>query len=68
MGLMTHTVSIPEFGVRVEVTGNNTEDPAEAHQVIQFVADKKGTLDVVCQIFCGAGHPWMALSGGFIVA
>ena len=67
MGLMTHTLSIPEYGVRVEVTGN-TNDPAEAHQVVQFVADKKGSFDFLCQIFCGAGHPWMTLSGGLVVS
>ncbi len=67
MGLVTHTLSIPEYGVRVEVTGN-TNDPAQAHQVIQFVADKKGTFDFLCQIFCGAGHPWMTLSGGLVVS
>ena len=66
MGLMAHTASIPEYGVRVEVTGN-TNDPAEAHQVVQFVADKKGTFDILCQRFCGAGHPWMTLSGGLVV-
>ena len=67
MGLMTHTLSIPEYGVRVEVTGN-TNDPAEAHQVVQFVADKKGSFDFLCQIFCGAGHPWMTLGGGLVVS
>ncbi len=67
MGLMTHTLSIPEYGVRVEVTGN-TNDPAQAHQVVQFVADKKGSFDFLCQIFCGAGHPWMTLSGGLVVS
>ena len=67
MGLMTHTLSIPEYGVRVEVTGN-TNDPAEAHQVVQFVADKKGSFDFLCQIWCGAGHPWMTLGGGLVVS
>lgn len=66
LGLMTHTLTIAEYGIEIVVTGN-TDNPAEAHKVVRFEADKKGIFDMVCQRYCGAGHPWMTLLGGLVV-
>lgn len=44
-----HGIGIPEFDVSVKVDAGKTE-------TVEFVADKKGTYSMNCNVFCGSGH------------
>lgn len=45
----THGIAIPQFGV------SETLNPGE-EKTVTFVADKKGTYDFYCNVYCGSGH------------
>ncbi|MFQ6012404.1 MAG: hypothetical protein ACE5LS_01995 [Thermoplasmata archaeon] len=62
-GLLNHAIRIAEFGVVVET---DYETPAPAQ--VTFVADKVGSFDILCGVFCGWGHAYMALTGGLVVS
>src|SRR3989344_6400718 len=44
-----HGIGIPEFDVSLKVDAGKTE-------TVEFVADKKGTYSMNCNVFCGSGH------------
>ncbi|OGE93716.1 MAG: hypothetical protein A3K08_00715, partial [Candidatus Doudnabacteria bacterium RIFCSPLOWO2_01_41_7] len=44
-----HGIGIPEFDVSLKVDAGKTETG-------EFVADKKGTYSMNCNVFCGSGH------------
>ncbi|MFQ6067130.1 MAG: cupredoxin domain-containing protein [bacterium] len=46
---VTHGFGLPEFGVNVELREGKTVE-------VEFVADKKGTFNFRCTVFCGLGH------------
>ncbi len=62
-GLEDHTVMI---------TGYDLDVPAMADSpspsIMTFIADEEGTFDIQCNNFCGWGHQFMTLEGGFVVA
>lgn len=45
----THGISIPEFGVNLVVPKGTT-------QTTSFVANKAGTYNFRCSVYCGEGH------------
>src|SRR3989344_8662207 len=47
-----HGISIPDFAVNVVL-------PVNQEKTIEFVADKQGTFDFRCSVFCGSGHSRM---------
>lgn len=62
-GLLDHAVHIPEFGVAA-VTDHESPAPIR----VTFVADRAGSFDILCGVFCGWGHAYMALDGGLVVS
>jgi len=49
---VTHGFYVKEYGINAAVKkGEKTE--------IKFVADKAGTFNILCSIYCGAGHSSM---------
>ena len=46
---VTHGIAIPEFGFNLTAQVGET-------QSAEFVADKTGTFDLFCSLFCGSGH------------
>ena len=62
-GLLDHAVRIPEFDV-VAVTDHESPAPTQ----VTFVADKAGSFDIRCGLFCGFGHAYMELEGGLVVS
>ncbi len=55
---VTHGLAIPAYGINVPVSKGE-------ERVIEFVADKTGTFEFYCSIYCGAGHG--AMRGTLIV-
>ncbi len=64
------------FGVKFIPHGvaiSGYEDKVNVHLtegkpvVVTFVADKAGTFDIYCSLFCGWGHGYMRLEGAFVV-
>ncbi|HLD88688.1 MAG TPA: cytochrome c oxidase subunit II [Candidatus Nanoarchaeia archaeon] len=49
---VTHGFSLPDFNVEEQLMPNK-------ETVIKFKADKTGTFDFRCSVFCGAGHGGM---------
>jgi len=49
---VTHGFAINEFGVNKMIEPGQTAN-------IEFVADKKGTFQFYCSVFCGNGHGTM---------
>ncbi|MDD2751831.1 MAG: cupredoxin domain-containing protein [Candidatus Omnitrophica bacterium] len=47
-----HGVYIKEYGI------NETVDKGEMKD-IEFTADKAGTFDIICSVYCGSGHSGM---------
>ncbi|MBI1969420.1 cytochrome c oxidase subunit II [Candidatus Woesearchaeota archaeon] len=47
-----HGFAIPAFGI-------NKPLPPGQEVVIEFTADKTGTFDVFCSVYCGTGHKGM---------
>ncbi len=62
-GQVDHAVLIPGFGVRA-VTDHESPAPTQ----VTFVADKAGSFDIRCGVFCGFGHAYMDLEGGLVVS
>jgi cytochrome c oxidase subunit 2 len=50
---VSHGISLPEFGVNEILSPGQTV-------VIEFVADRKGSFDFFCSVYCGTGHGSMA--------
>ena len=48
----THGFFIAEYGIDETITSDKTTD-------IEFTADKAGTFEFKCNVFCGAGHSSM---------
>jgi cytochrome c oxidase subunit 2 len=48
-----HGVFIPDFEVATPAFGKGQS------QTIEFVADKSGTFEYLCSVYCGSGHPTM---------
>jgi len=46
---VTHGIAIPQFGV-------NQRLPVGEEKTVKFVADKKGTYNFYCSVYCGPGH------------
>jgi heme/copper-type cytochrome/quinol oxidase subunit 2 len=61
-GLLIHSVAIEGYGINVLA-----DIATGAHKVVTFVADKAGSFTIRCLNFCGMGHGYMALQGGFVV-
>jgi len=49
---VAHGIGIPDFGVSAQLPVGETVD-------VQFVADKTGTFEFKCSVFCGSGHKEM---------
>lgn len=54
-----HGVAIPELGVASGVVAPGQDD------VIEFVAEKSGTFQMICNVPCGRGH--MSMRGQLVV-
>jgi len=80
-GLLDHGLTISDYDVDVrtnhelfsgeassisEVFSIESGDTLRAHS-ITFTADKPGSFDIICSVFCGYGHGWMVVEGGFVV-
>ncbi len=48
-----HGVSLPDFEKVTRKFGKGQT------QSVEFVADKSGTFDYMCNVYCGNGHPTM---------
>jgi len=46
---VTHGFYVKEYGINAVVKKDEETE-------IKFVADKAGTFDILCSIYCGAGH------------
>ncbi len=55
---VAHGISIPDFGI------NATFKPGEI-KIVEFVADKAGTFEFICNVRCGVGH--IGMKGTLIV-
>ncbi|MBU4376593.1 MAG: YHS domain-containing protein [Candidatus Omnitrophica bacterium] len=49
---VTHGIYIKEYNINVPV---KKDDPKK----IEFLADKAGSFDIVCSVYCGSGHSGM---------
>ncbi len=49
---VAHGISIPAFGVSEVLPPGETK-------TIEFVANKRGTFDFLCSVYCGIGHSGM---------
>ena len=49
---VTHGFSLPDFGVSATIEPGKTT-------TVEFTADKAGTFEFRCNVFCGTGHPNM---------
>ena len=49
----THGISIPDFNVKTGKIAPGVE------KVVAFTANKAGTFDFRCNVFCGSGHSSM---------
>lgn len=47
-----HGVYIKEYGINIPVKKGEIRK-------IEFLADKEGSFDIVCSVFCGSGHSKM---------
>ena len=47
-----HGIAIPEYNINVPV-------PVGRPTTIEFVADKAGTFNFFCNVYCGSGHGGM---------
>lgn len=63
MELEDHSVGISGYNINV-VTDHHSPSPKK----VTFVASQAGTFDIMCEQFCGWGHQYMKLSGGFVVS
>ncbi len=62
-GLMDHSVRISGYDVDIK-----TKAMSPSPVKVTFTADTAGTFDIICNFFCGWGHQYMALTGGFVVS
>lgn len=62
LGLKEHSVQISGYNINVQ-TDHESANP----QIVTFVANTAGTFDIQCMVFCGFGHQYMTLTGGFVV-
>ena len=46
---VTHGIWLPEFGLNQRLEPNQTV-------TIDFIADKEGTSQIICSLYCGDGH------------
>ena len=46
---VTHGVYIKEYNINVAVRKGKAED-------VEFTAEKAGTFDIICSVYCGQGH------------
>lgn len=80
-GLLDHGLAIMEFNVNIitdyeAFTGEAASleefleveavDATERHS-ITFTADKVGSFNIICSLYCGYGHEYMVAEGGLIV-
>ena len=49
---VTHGLALPDFNISVNVKARETK-------TVEFKADKTGTFDFVCGVYCGVGHAGM---------
>lgn len=49
---VSHGIAIREYDINVELPPGQTK-------IIEFTADKKGTFNFYCSVFCGSGHSRM---------
>jgi len=54
-----HGLAIPEFGVNLYL------DEGGEEQVVEFIADKRGSFPFYCSVYCGGGHG--AMRGQLVV-
>jgi cytochrome c oxidase subunit 2 len=55
---VAHGIGLPDFGVSAELLPGETT-------TVEFVADKAGTFDFVCSVYCGVGHS--AMKGTIVI-
>lgn len=46
---VAHGAYIKEYGINVSIG-------KDEHKKVEFQADKTGTFDIVCSVYCGSGH------------
>ncbi|MFZ5800438.1 MAG: cupredoxin domain-containing protein [Candidatus Omnitrophota bacterium] len=49
---VAHGLAIAEFKLRISIPAGKTE-------TVEFIADKKGTFQMRCSVYCGPGHGQM---------
>ena len=49
---VSHGLAIPDFKVNLAVDADKTGS-------VEFIADKKGTFQAHCSVYCGSGHGHM---------
>ncbi|MEI6080408.1 MAG: cupredoxin domain-containing protein, partial [bacterium] len=47
-----HGVYIKEYGIKTDIKKGQ-------YKKIEFIADKVGTFDIICSVYCGFGHSKM---------
>ena len=47
-----HGVYIKEYGIKTDIKKGQ-------YKKIEFIADKVGTFDIICSVYCGSGHSKM---------
>lgn len=80
-GYLDHGLTISGYSVNIRTSHKMFKGSAEtledilqeeggntlkAHS-ITFKADKVGSFDIVCTVYCGYGHDWMKVDGGLVV-
>ena len=53
-----HGISIPEYGINERLEPNKPV-------TIEFTADKQGTFNAFCSVFCGSGH--RSMKGSIVI-
>jgi hypothetical protein len=59
---LPHGVAIRGYEDRVNVLLEDGEPV-----IVTFIADREGSFDIYCNLYCGWGHQYMKLSGAFVV-
>ncbi|MFQ5907996.1 MAG: hypothetical protein ACE5JE_04085 [Thermoplasmata archaeon] len=62
-GLEDHSVMISGYDLNIPAVGDSASPT-----IVTFLADTAGTFDIQCNQFCGWGHQFMKLEGGFVVS
>ncbi len=69
MGFVSYGVMYVPHGVAIEGYEDSVNVVAKDGLpiIVEFTADKSGSFSIYCGLFCGWGHEYMRIDGGFIV-